>query len=48
VFDSCAPNTATGTAPIPTGIYYLYNPYLDHLSNGAENFGGMMTEIHVY
>jgi hypothetical protein len=25
--------------------YYLYSSNLDHLSNDAENFGGMMTEI---
>jgi hypothetical protein len=35
---------ATG---IPTGTYYLYTPNLDHLSNDAENFGGLMTEVHV-
>ena len=27
--------------------YYLYTPNLDHLSNDAENFGGLMTEVHV-
>jgi Multicopper oxidase len=27
--------------------FYLYSPNLDHLSNDAENFGGMMTEINV-
>jgi FtsP/CotA-like multicopper oxidase with cupredoxin domain len=32
---------------VPTGIYYLYTPNLDHLSNDAENFGGLMTEIHI-
>jgi FtsP/CotA-like multicopper oxidase with cupredoxin domain len=32
---------------IPTGTYYLYTPNLDHLSNDAENFGGLMTEVHV-
>jgi hypothetical protein len=47
-FDNCTPNTTTGTAPIPTGTYYLYTPNLDQLSNDAENFGGMMTEVHVY
>ena len=26
---------------------YLYTPTLDHLSNDAENFGGMMTEVHI-
>jgi len=30
---------------IPT--YYLYTPNLDHLSNDAENFGGLMTEVHL-
>jgi len=25
----------------------LYTPNLDHLSNDAENFGGMMTEVQV-
>jgi FtsP/CotA-like multicopper oxidase with cupredoxin domain len=32
---------------IPTGTYFLYSTNLDHLSNDAENFGGMMTEIHI-
>ena len=32
---------------VPVGTYYLYTPNLDHLSNDAENFGGLMTEIHV-
>ena len=32
---------------IPPGTYYLYSTNLDHLSNDAENFGGMMTEIRV-
>ncbi len=32
---------------IPAGTYYLYTPNLDHLSNDAENFGGLMTEVHV-
>lgn len=27
--------------------FYLYTPQLDHLSNDAENFGGMMTEINI-
>jgi FtsP/CotA-like multicopper oxidase with cupredoxin domain len=32
----------------PAGkVFYLYTPQLDHLSNDAENFGGMMTEIHI-
>jgi hypothetical protein len=32
---------------VPTGTYFLYSTNLDHLSNDAENFGGMMTEIVV-
>jgi hypothetical protein len=33
---------STGVAP---GTYFLYTPQLDHLSNDAENFGGLMTEV---
>jgi FtsP/CotA-like multicopper oxidase with cupredoxin domain len=32
---------------VPQGTYYLYTTNLDHLSNDAENFGGLMTEVHV-
>jgi FtsP/CotA-like multicopper oxidase with cupredoxin domain len=32
---------------IPKGVYFLYTPNLDHLSNDAENFGGLMAEVHV-
>ena len=32
---------------VPPGTYFLYSTNLDHLSNDAENFGGMMTEILV-
>jgi FtsP/CotA-like multicopper oxidase with cupredoxin domain len=39
--------SATCTAPMAKGTYYLYTPNLDHLSNDAENFGGLMTEVHV-
>jgi FtsP/CotA-like multicopper oxidase with cupredoxin domain len=28
-------------------IFYLYTPNLDHLSNDAENFGGLMTEVRI-
>jgi len=37
---SCATSMAAGT-------YYLYTPNLDHLSNDAENFGGLMTEVRI-
>ncbi len=33
---------STGIAP---GTYFLYTTNLDHLSNDAENFGGLMTEV---
>jgi FtsP/CotA-like multicopper oxidase with cupredoxin domain len=39
---------ASDTNVYKTGqVYYLYTPNLDHLSNDAENFGGLMTEIHI-
>jgi FtsP/CotA-like multicopper oxidase with cupredoxin domain len=37
-----------GAALYPAGsVFYLYEPDLDRLSNDAENFGGMMTEVHI-
>ena len=50
ILDTCAvARAANGSCPtsIPTGTYYLYTPNLDHLSNDAENFGGLMTEVRV-
>jgi len=56
ILDTCAvrpvvtgttPNYTTCTTPMPSGTYFLYTPNLDHLSNDAENFGGLMTEVHV-
>ncbi|CCF98777.1 multicopper oxidase family protein [Ralstonia solanacearum] len=39
---------ASDTQSYPRGsTYYLYTPNLDHLSNDAENFGGLMTEVHI-
>jgi hypothetical protein len=39
---------ASNTTLYPKGsVFYLYTPNLDHLSNDAENFGGMMTEVHI-
>jgi FtsP/CotA-like multicopper oxidase with cupredoxin domain len=39
---------ASNTTLYPSGsVFYLYTPNLDHLSNDAENFGGLMTEIHI-
>jgi FtsP/CotA-like multicopper oxidase with cupredoxin domain len=32
----------------PAGsVFYLFTPNLDHLSNDQENFGGLMTEVHI-
>jgi FtsP/CotA-like multicopper oxidase with cupredoxin domain len=49
ILDSCASRGANFACvnPIPNGTYYLYTPNLDHLSNDAENFGGLMTEVHI-
>ncbi|MFC5475519.1 multicopper oxidase domain-containing protein [Paraherbaspirillum soli] len=39
---------ASDTSKYTAGqVYYLYTPNLDHLSNDAENFGGLMTEVHI-
>jgi FtsP/CotA-like multicopper oxidase with cupredoxin domain len=40
------PSSACTTA-LTAGVYFLYTPQLDHLSNDAENFGGLMAEVHV-
>jgi hypothetical protein len=54
ILDTCAvrstpANPASAcTTPIAAGTYYLYTPNLDHLSNDAENFGGLMTEVRVH
>jgi hypothetical protein len=49
VFNSCTGTNTAGLAatPMAPGTYFLYTPNLDHLSNDAENFGGLMTEVHV-
>jgi FtsP/CotA-like multicopper oxidase with cupredoxin domain len=53
ILDTCLVRATPGdpssacTTAMPTGTYYLYTPNLDHLSNDAENFGGLMTEVHV-
>ena len=39
---------ASDTNKYPSGsVFYLYTPNLDHLSNDAENFGGLMTEVRI-
>jgi hypothetical protein len=49
ILDTCQVRDTTGTctSTVPNGTYYLYTPNLDHLSNDAENFGGLMTEVRV-
>jgi len=40
---------ASNTTLYPAGsVFYLYTPNLDHLSNDAENFGGLMTEVRIH
>jgi FtsP/CotA-like multicopper oxidase with cupredoxin domain len=46
ILDTSVPK-ADGTAYTKGEIYYLYTPNLDHLSNDAENFGGLMTEVRI-
>jgi len=39
---------ASDTIKYPANsVFYLYTPNLDHLSNDAENFGGLMTEVRI-
>jgi FtsP/CotA-like multicopper oxidase with cupredoxin domain len=46
--DAGCGTTGCAAALYPAGsVFYLYTPNLDHLSNDAENFGGMMTEVHI-
>jgi FtsP/CotA-like multicopper oxidase with cupredoxin domain len=51
ILDACqvrAANGACTTVGYTAGQkFYLYSPKLDALSNDAENFGGMMTEINI-
>jgi len=49
ILDSCGSRDASFgcVSPLAVGTYYLYTPNLDHLSNDAENFGGLMTEVHI-
>ncbi len=48
--DGCSAYLGTGCAQklYPAGsTFYVYSANLDMLSNDAENFGGMMTEVHI-
>jgi FtsP/CotA-like multicopper oxidase with cupredoxin domain len=54
ILDTCAVRATPGnpsstcTTAMAAGTYYLYTPNLDHLSNDAENFGGLLTEVRVH
>jgi hypothetical protein len=40
---------ASDTTKYPPGsTFFLFTPQLDHLSNDAENFGGLMTEVVIH
>jgi len=48
--DGCSTYLGTGCAAKlypPGSTFYVYTSNLDMLSNDAENFGGMMTEVHI-
>jgi hypothetical protein len=46
--DAGCGSTGCAATLYPAGsVFYVYTPNLDHLSNDAENFGGMMTEVHI-
>ena len=46
--DAGCGSTGCAAKLYPAGsTFYLYTPNLDHLSNDAENFGGLMTEVHI-
>jgi FtsP/CotA-like multicopper oxidase with cupredoxin domain len=48
--DGCSAYLGSGCSAklYPAGsTFYVYTPNLDMLSNDAENFGGMMTEVHI-
>jgi hypothetical protein len=46
--DTSCGSTGCASTLYPAGsVFYLYTPQLDHLSNDAENFGGLMTEVHI-
>ncbi len=52
MLDACKARATDGTCPQDQKYsagqkFYLYTPNLDHLSNDAENFGGLMTEVNI-
>jgi FtsP/CotA-like multicopper oxidase with cupredoxin domain len=47
ILDASTPQYANCGGTNPQCVFYLYTPNLDHLSNDAENFGGLMTEVRI-
>jgi FtsP/CotA-like multicopper oxidase with cupredoxin domain len=46
--DAGCGSSGCAVALYPKGsVFYVYTPQLDHLSNDAENFGGLMTEVRI-
>jgi hypothetical protein len=46
--DAGCGSTGCAATLYPAGsTFYLYTPNLDELSNDQENFGGLMTEVHI-
>ena len=37
----------TNTLTVAPGTYFVYDTRLNNLNNDQEDFGGMMTEIHI-
>jgi hypothetical protein len=44
---NCGSTGCAATTYTSGKVFYVYTPNLDELSNDAENFGGMMTEVHI-
>ena len=47
ILDASTPAYANCGGSNPQCTFSLYTPQLDHLSNDAENFGGLMTEVRI-
>jgi hypothetical protein len=46
--DASCGSAGCAAALYPVGsVFYLFTPNLDHLANDQENFGGLMTEVHI-
>ena len=48
ILDSCGLDNLCGNGDdIPAGTYFFYSTNLEHLANDREDYGGMLTEIHI-